>query len=65
VSVIYIAAVSLILLAGLGTYLPLSGGLKPRRLLCGLSVILLVVAPTQVAGIFFKGLRLRRADRFE
>ena len=65
VSVIYIASVSLILWVGLGIYLAITGGLKPRRLLRGLSVILLVVAPTQVAGIFLKGLRLPRADRFE
>jgi len=63
--VIYIASVSLILWVGLGIYLAITGGLKRRRLLRGLSVILLVVAPTQVAGIFLKGLRLPRADRFE
>ena len=58
VAAIYIFAVSLILWTGLGIYLAITGGLKPRRLLRGLSVILLVVVPTQVAGIFLKGLPL-------
>jgi hypothetical protein len=56
VSLIYIAAVAVILWTGLGIYLAITGGFKLRRLLRGLLVILLVVVPSQVAGIFLNGL---------
>ena len=56
VSAIYIAAVAVILWAGLGIYLAITGSLRLRRFLRGLLVILLVVVPSQVAGMFLKGL---------
>ena len=56
VSLIYIAAVAVILWTGLGIYLAITGGFRLRRLLRGLLVILLVVVPSQVAGIFLNGL---------
>src|SRR5580700_11291993 len=56
VTVIYIAAIAVILWAGLGIYLAIRGGFRLQRLLRGLVDILLVVVPSLVAGIFIKGL---------
>jgi hypothetical protein len=56
VAVIYIAAIALILWAGLGIYLAITGDLKLRGLLRGLLVIFLVVVPSMVAGLFIQGL---------
>jgi hypothetical protein len=58
VSVIYIAAIAMILWAGLGIYLTIVGGFRLRGFLCGRLVILLVVVPSLTAGIFLKGLQL-------
>jgi hypothetical protein len=58
VSVIYVATVAVILWAGLAIYLAVTGGFSFRRLFRGLSVILLVVVPSLVAGMFLKGLLL-------
>jgi hypothetical protein len=59
VTVIYLAAIAVILWAGLGIYLAITGGLKLRGLLRGLLVILLVVVPSFVAGMFLRGLPSR------
>jgi hypothetical protein len=56
--VIYVATVAVILWAGLAIYLALTGGFSLRRLFRGLSVIVLVVVPSLVAGIFLNGLLL-------
>jgi hypothetical protein len=56
VAVIYIAAIALILWAGLGIYLAITGELMLRGLLRGLLVIFLVVVPSMVAGLFIHGL---------
>jgi hypothetical protein len=55
VSMIYIAVIAVILWAGLGIYLAITGLLKFRGLLRGLLVILLVVIPSLVAGLFIQG----------
>jgi hypothetical protein len=57
-SVIYIAAITAILWAGLCIYLAITGGFDLRRLLRGLWVILIVAVPSLVTGIFLKGLPL-------
>lgn len=52
------SAIVVILWAGLGIYLAIRGGFRLRRLLRGPVVILLVVVPSQAAGIFLDGLRI-------
>lgn len=58
VMVIYVAALTAILWAGLCLYLVITRRLNLRRLVRGLWLILIVVVPSLVAGIFLKGLSL-------
>jgi len=55
---IYVAAITAILWAGLCLYLAITGSLNLRRLLRGLGLILIVVVPSLIIGIFLKGLRV-------
>jgi hypothetical protein len=58
VSAIYVIAIAVILWTGLGIYLAFAGGLSSRRLLRGLLMILIVIAPSLLAEFFLGGLRL-------
>jgi hypothetical protein len=55
---IYVVAITAILWAGLCLYLAITGSLNLRRLLRGLCLILIVVVPALISGIFLKGLRV-------
>lgn len=64
VTVIYIAAIAVILWAGLAIYLAVTGGFSFRRLFRGLLVIVLVAVPSLVAGLFLNGLLLPPVVRY-
>jgi len=55
---IYVVAITGILWAGLCLYLAITGTLNLRRLLRGLCLLLIVVVPSLISGIFLKGLRV-------
>jgi len=55
---IYVVAITAILWAGLCLYLAITGSLNLRRLLRGLCLLLIVVVPSLISGIFLKGLRV-------
>jgi hypothetical protein len=55
---IYVVAIAAILWAGLCLYLAITGSLNLRRLLRGLCLLLIVVVPSLISGIFLKGLRV-------
>jgi hypothetical protein len=64
VTFIYIAAIAVILWAGLAIYLAVTGGFSLRRLFRGLLVIVLLTVPFPVAGIFLNGLLLPPVVRY-
>jgi hypothetical protein len=57
VEFVYVIAITAILWVGLCFYLAITGSLNLRRLMRGLWLILVVVVPTLIGGIFLSGLR--------
>jgi len=56
VAFVYVIAMTAILWAGLCVYLAITGSLNLRRVMRGLWLILVVVVPTLISGIFLGGL---------
>lgn len=55
---IYVIAITAILWAGLCLYLAITGSLNFRRLLRGLCLLLIIVVPALIIGVFLKGVRV-------
>jgi hypothetical protein len=56
VAFVYVIAITAILWVGLCVYLAITGSLNLRRLMRGLWLILIVVVPTLISGLFLNGL---------